>query len=114
MKNRTIAIIMAVAAFGGDFCLPASAQSSIGGVKKQAPLAAPVKPTVARRTGETNCTCCADQANGVAGPAKQTAPVVPVSKPAPVVVASSPTSKCPCALPGKRSPIERRVNAPSG
>ena len=44
MKNRTIAIIMAVVASGGDWCLPASAQSSIGGVKKQTPLAAPVKP----------------------------------------------------------------------
>ena len=60
MKNRTIAIIMAVAAFGGDFCLPASAQSSIGGVKKQAPLAAPVKPT------------------SLGGPVKPTAPSAPI------------------------------------
>ena len=44
MKNGTIAIIMVAAAFGGDWHLPASAQSSIGGVKKQTPLAAPVKP----------------------------------------------------------------------
>ena len=43
MKNRTIAIIMVAAAFGSGFCLPASAQSSIGGAKKQTPLAAPVK-----------------------------------------------------------------------
>ena len=104
MKNRTIAIIMAVAAFGGDFCLPASAQSSIGGVKKQAPLAAPVKPTSLGGPVKPTAPSAPIKPIALGGPAKLTSPVVPVSKPAPAIVASSPTSKCaaPCLARGPR------------
>jgi hypothetical protein len=95
MKNRTIAIIMVVAAFGGDWCLPASAQSSIGGVKKQTPLAAPVKPTSLGGPVKPTAPAAPIKPIALGGPVKQTSPVVPASKPAPAVVASSPTSKCP-------------------
>jgi hypothetical protein len=92
MKNRTIAIIMVAAAFGGDFCLPASAQSSIGGIKKQTPLAAPVKQTPLG--GPAKPISPPVKPTPVAGPVKPTSPVVPV-KPATAAVAPSAQSKCP-------------------
>jgi hypothetical protein len=60
MKNKAIAILMALGAFGNDFCHPASAQSSVGGPKKQIV---------------------------VGGAAKQNSPVVPVNKAASIPAA---------------------------
>jgi hypothetical protein len=104
MKNRTIAIIMVAAACGGDGCLPASAQSSIGGVKKQTPLAAPVKPVSLGGPVKPTAPSAPIKPIALGGPVKQTAPVVPVTKPAPAVVASFPTPKChaPCLARGPR------------
>jgi len=93
MKNRTIAIIMVAAAFGGDFCLPASAQSSIGGVKKQPPLAAPMKQTPLG--GPAKPISPPVKPAPVVGAAKPTAPAIPVNKPASAAVAPSAQSKCP-------------------
>jgi hypothetical protein len=104
MKNRTIAIIMVAAALGGDFTLPASAQSSIGGVKKQAPLAAPVKPTsLGGPVKPTAAPVAPIKPIALGGPVKQTAPVVPANKPAPAVVTPSASSKCPapCVAKGR-------------
>jgi hypothetical protein len=103
MKNRTIAIIMVVAAFGGDFCLPASAQSSIGGVKKQTPLGAPVKPNSLGGPVKPIAPITQIKPISLGGPVKQAAPI-PVSKPGPAVVSPSPTSKCPapCVAKGQR------------
>ena len=94
MKNGTIAIIMVVAAFGGDWHLPASAQSSIGGVKKQNPLAAPVKQAPLGGPAKPI---------SVGGPVKPTSPVVPVNKPVSAAVSPSPL-KCPapCVAKGPR------------
>ena len=101
VKNRTIAIIMVAAAFGGDFCLPASAQSSIGGVKKQTPLAAPVKPTSLGGPVKPTAPAAPIKPIALGGPVKQTAPVVPASKPAPAVVTPSASSKCPAPCVAK-------------
>jgi hypothetical protein len=95
MKNKTIAVIMVAAAFGGGSCLPASAQSAIGGVKKQTPLAAPVKPTSLGGPAKPSVPAAPIKPIALGGPVKQTSPVVPVSKPAPAVVTPSPSSKCP-------------------
>ncbi len=54
MKNRTIAIIMVAAAFGGDFSLPASAQSSIGGSQKANSPCRPGEANSPWRPGEAN------------------------------------------------------------
>ena len=100
MKNRTIAIIMVAAAFGGDFCLPASAQSSIGGIKKQTPLAAPVKQT--SLGGPAKPISPPLKPTPVVGQVKPTSPVVPVNKPAAVGATPSPL-KCPapCVAKGR-------------
>jgi hypothetical protein len=98
MKNRTIAIIMVAAAFGGDCHLPASAQSAIGGVKKQTPLAAPVKQTPLG--GPAKPISPPVKPTPVAGPVKPTAPVVPVNKPASAAVSPS-SVKCPAPCVAK-------------
>jgi hypothetical protein len=100
MKNRTIAIIMVAAVFGGDCHLPASAQSSIGGIKKQAPLAAPVKQTPLG--GPAKPISAPVKPTPVAGPVKPTAPVVAVNKPASAAVSPSPL-KCPAPCVAKGS-----------
>lgn len=86
MKNRAIAIIMVAAAFGSGFCLPASAQSSIGGIKKQTSIGAPVKPNSIG--GPAKPIALGGPAKPgplkpgpVGGPVKQTSPVVPINKP---------------------------------
>jgi hypothetical protein len=101
MNNRTIAIIMVVAAFGGGWCLPASAQSSIGGVKKQPALGAPVKPAPLGGPAKPIAPIAPIKPIPVGGAMKQTAPVVPVSKPGPAVVSPSATSKCPAPCVAK-------------
>jgi hypothetical protein len=104
MKNRTIALLTVVAAFGGDYCLPAYAQTSIGGVKKQTPLAAPVKPPSLGGPVKPMAPIAPIKPIPTGGPARPTAPVVPVIKPGPAVVAPSATSKCPapCMAKGPR------------
>lgn len=108
MKNGTIAIIMVVATFGGDWHLPASAQSSIGGVKKQTPLAAPVKQ--APLGGPAKPISVGGpvkpsplKPSPVVGQVKPTSPVVPVNKPVSAAVSPSPL-KCPapCVAKGPR------------
>ena len=93
MNNRAIAIIMVAAAFGGDCHLPASAQSAIGGIKKQTPLAAPAKQTPLGGPAKPI---------SVAGPVKPkpTAPVVAITKPASATVSPSPL-KCPAPCVAK-------------
>jgi hypothetical protein len=98
MKNRTIAILMVVAVFGGDFCLSASAQSSIGGVKKQTPLAAPVKQT--SLGGPAKPISPALKPTPVVGQVKPTAPVVSVNKPGLTAATPSPL-KCPAPCVAK-------------
>jgi hypothetical protein len=79
MKNAALVIIMVAVALGSGVHRPASAQSAIGGVKKQNVLGGPVK-----------------QASPVV-PVKKGGPVVsvnnavpaPVNKPVPTVVAAS-------------------------
>jgi hypothetical protein len=106
MKNRTIAIILIAAAFGGDSCLPACAQSSIGGVKKQTPLAAPMKPNSIGGPAKPNSIAAVKPAplkpSPLVSAVKQTSPVAPVNKPASAAV--SPSSKCPapCVARGPR------------
>jgi len=102
MMNRTIAIIMVAAAFSGGFHLPASAQSSIGGVKKQAPLAAPVKQTPLG--GPAKPISPPVKPAPVVSAAKPTAPVVPVNKPAAAAVAPSSATKCPTPPCGAKGP----------
>ena len=109
MKNRAIAIIMVVAAFGSDFCLPASAQSHWRSQKANS-TCRPGEANVPRRPGETNFPCRPGEANRppkptpVVSAAKPAAPVVPVSKPASAAVAPSP-SKCRAPCVAKRSAI---------
>jgi hypothetical protein len=93
MKHGTIALLMVAAAFGGDLGLPAAAQSSIGGVKKQTPLAAPVKPPSLGGPVKPIAPIAPIKPMPIAGAVKPITPVVPVSKPAPAVVIPSPTSK---------------------
>jgi hypothetical protein len=105
MKNRTILIIIVVAAFGGDFCLPASAQSAVGGVKKQTSLAAPVKQTALGGPAKP-ITVAGPVKPGplkpspLVGTAKPSSPVVPVNKPGSVTVSPSPL-KCPAPCVAK-------------
>lgn len=100
MKNKAVAMILIAAAFSWDFCVPASAQSAIGGVKKQTPLAAPVKqPPLG---GPAKPISPPVKPAPVVSAVKPTAPVVPV-KPAPAAVAPSAASKCltpPCGVKG--------------
>lgn len=99
MKNGMIAIIMVAAAIGGDLRLPASAQSSIGGIKKQTPLAARAKQTSLGGPVRPSPL----KPNPIGGSVKPTSPVVPVNKP--VSAAVSPSSlKCPapCVAKGPR------------
>jgi hypothetical protein len=93
MKNRAIAILVVAAVFGGDFCVPASAQSAIGGMKKQTPLAAPAKQTPLGGPAKPI---------SVAGPVKPkpTSPVVAINKPASATVSPSPL-KCPAPCVAK-------------
>jgi hypothetical protein len=106
MKNRTIAIIMVAATLGGEFCLPACAQSSIGGVKKQTLIAAPMKPNSIGGPAKPNTNAAVKPAplkpTPLVSAVKQTSPVVPVNKPASAAV--SPSSKCPapCVARGPR------------
>ena len=99
MKNGMIAIIMVAAAIGGDLRLPASAQSSIGGIKKQTPLAAPAKQTSLGGPVRPSPL----KPNPIGGPVKPTSPVVPVNKPVSAAVSPSPL-KCPapCVAKGPR------------
>jgi hypothetical protein len=105
MKNRTVAIILLAAAFGGVWCLPASAQSAIGGVKKQPPLAAPVKQTPLGGPAKPSSSLVKPnpvKPTPVAAAVKPAAPTAPVNKP--VAAAVSPSSKCPapCVARGPR------------
>ncbi len=122
MKHRTIAIIMVVAAFGGDFCLPASAQSSIGGVKKQTPLGAPVKQTPLRRPGETNFPWRPGEAQfhwrGKARSDRRTGEANLARRPGQQAWAgrrlSVPNIEMPCTLRGKRSTQARGIAHQAG
>jgi hypothetical protein len=93
-----VAMILIAAAFGGDFSLPASAQSSIGGVKKQTPLAAPVKQTALG--GPAQPIYPPVKPSLVVGQVKPTSPVIPVNKPASAAVSPSPL-KCPAPCVAK-------------
>jgi len=99
MKNKALAIVLIVAAFGCDFCVPASAQNSIGGAKKQTPLAAPVKPTTLGGPAKP----ISPPVKPVVSAVKPTAPAVPV-KPAPAAVAPSAASKCLTPPCGAKAP----------
>jgi hypothetical protein len=98
MNNRAVAMILVVAAFGGDVCLPASAQSSIGGVKKQTPLAAPVKQTPLGGPAKPISTPVKPnpvKPGPIAGAVKPPSPAVPVNKPATAAVSPSTSKKGP-------------------
>jgi hypothetical protein len=90
MKNAALVIIMAAVALGSGFHRPASAQSAIGGVKKQNALGGPVK--------QTSPVVPANKAAPVV-PVNRAAPVVPVNKPAPAVVAAALSAHAKCAAP---------------
>jgi hypothetical protein len=103
MKYRTVAIILVAAAFGGVWCLPASAQSSVGGVKKQTPLAAPVKQTPLGGPAKPSSSLVKPnpvKPSPVAGAVRPAAPAAAVSKPAKVAVSPS-SSKCPAPCVAK-------------
>ena len=96
MKNRALAMILVAAALGGHFSLPASAQSSIGGVKKQTPLAAPVKQTALGGPAQP----APLKPSHIGGAVKPTSPVIPVNKPGSAAVSPSPL-KCPAPCVAK-------------
>jgi len=87
MKNKAIAILMALGAFGNDFCHPASAQSSVGGPKKQIVVGGAAK--------QNSPVVPVNKAASIPA-AKQTSPVVPVSKGA-TISAPSPPPHLKCA-----------------
>jgi hypothetical protein len=104
VKNRIVAIIMVAVAFSGGFHLPASAQSSIGGVKKQTPLGGPVKPNSLGGPAKPNSLGTPPKPSPVGGAAKPTSPVVPVIKPAATAVSPSSALKCPAPPCGAKGP----------
>jgi hypothetical protein len=99
MKHGAPVIIMLALAFASGLHFPASAQSAIGGVKKQNALGGPVK--------QTSPVIPANKAAPVV-PVNRAVPAVPVNKPAPAVVAASasaPSAHVKCVAPcGARGP----------
>jgi hypothetical protein len=97
MKNAALVVIMVAIAAGSGFDRPASAQSAIGGVKKQTALGGPVK--------QTSPVMPVNKA-AVVVPVNRAVPVAPANKTAPAVVAASlpAHAKCagPCAARGPR------------
>jgi hypothetical protein len=87
MKNGAVAIVLVFAAFGNDFCHPASAQSSVGGPKKQIVVGGAAK--------QNSPVVPVNKAASIPA-AKQNPPVVPVSKGV-TVSASSPPPHLKCA-----------------
>ncbi len=122
MKNRAIAIIMVVAAFGSDYCLPAFAQNAIGGVKKQSAIGGPVKPITLGGPAKPISPAGPAKPNlvkpnlvkpnlvqpglvqpsPIGGAVKPGSPVVPVNKSGAAAVAPS-LSKCRAPCVAKRS-----------
>lgn len=87
MNNGAVAIVLVFVAFGNDLCHPASAQTSVGGPKKQVVVggaATQKSPVVPVNKGVSIPT------------AKQTPRLLPVSKAA-SIPASSPPPHLKCA-----------------
>jgi hypothetical protein len=87
MKSGAVAIVLAFAAFGNDFCHPASAQSSVGGPKKQIVVGGAAK--------QNSPVVPVNKAASIPA-AKQNSPVAPVSKGV-TISASSPPPHLKCA-----------------
>jgi hypothetical protein len=98
---------MVAAVFGSDCRLPASAQSAIGGVKKQSFIGGPRKPIILG--GPAKPTSVGGpvkpgllKPNPIGAAVKRTSPVVPVNKPGSAAVSPLLSkSKCPAPCVGK-------------
>jgi hypothetical protein len=96
MKNAALVVIMVAIAAGSGFHRPASAQSAIGGVKKQTALGGPVKQTSPVVPVNRAAVVTINKPAPVVA-LNRPAPVAPVNKPAPAVVAASASAHVKCA-----------------
>src|SRR5258708_7248186 len=98
MKNGAIVILLALGVLGNDFDRPASAQSAIGGKKRQFSVGGPAKKVsrvVPANKGGSPSISQPPQLTSVGGAAKKIPPVVPANKGGSISISQPSHPKCP-------------------